>query len=205
MSSKPVARLKVGVTRTNLAVAAACAVMLGAVGIRGGLGSADSDRVVVEPVPGLADSDAQPVKVTAVPLDIEVRRSYVVDGARVVEMDVMNKSPRPFSAYNLYMGVRLLDSDLPENEQPEIREQLVRRISNEPLQEVPEFGSVPMNPGVPMKLALVFTDQLDYEEQPVKAADADTLKIWSREYRKTPLDGSTDWWLGDVAAELVLK
>ncbi|QYH20291.1 hypothetical protein JKI95_05110 [Corynebacterium aquatimens] len=50
---------------------------------------------------------------------------------------------------------------------------------------------------------MIFTDPLDGGAG--SAAEADTLVIWSLEYRTSILDGSKSWLLSDPVAEVTLR
>ena len=195
---------KMSVTRTNVAVVAAFVTLLGAAGLSGGFRAAKPETMVVAELSATQEG-IQPVRLRASPLSIEVYRSYVVDGARIVEMDVTNESSISMRASRFTQGIDLMHSNRGKGEQPRVSKHLYRRESTAPLTEVPLGISPVLNPGVSIEAILVLTDQLDFENQAYNVADADTLRFWSREYRKTPLDGSVGWWKGDVVGELILK
>ena len=189
-------------TRTNVTLAALLAVV-GLLGLAGGFQEAEPLGLVTADLPADGRAPAEPVAVEATPLEIEVRRSYVVDGARVVEMRLENTADRPISAPRLLTAFKLQDSGLPEAAQPKFGKINHRLTSPEPLKEVPFAGLVAANPGVPLDLAVIFTDPLDGGAG--SAAEADTLVIWSLEYRTSILDGSKSWLLSDPVAEVTLR
>lgn len=189
-------------TRTNATIAALLAIV-GITGLSGGFSEAAPEGVFFADLASGTGALAEPLAVEAAPLELEIRRTYELDGARVVEMRVLNTASRPIPASRLLTAFQLQDSNVPVGQQPKFAKINHRLTSEEPLTEVPFAGLIAPNPGVPLDMAVIFTDPLDGGAG--RAADADTLVISSLEYRTSILDGSTSWLLGDPVAEVALR
>ena len=172
-------------TRSNLGIAAGAAIV-GLLGLGGGLDAAEPHAIVS------LSSALEPV--TAAPFDINVGRSYVADGARVVELQMLNTSTRPVDVTSLNLMFSLEDPTLPAAEQPQVYAHTVRLVESVPGQ-VP-FGPLAYpNPDVPIDVAVIFDNAPE---------GATTLVIESLEYRTSFLDGTKQWFTKDRAAEVAL-
>ena len=190
-------------TRANAAIVGLLA-LVGITGASGGLEEAEPEGFITASAPEGIHAVEQPIEMTVAPFDIVIDRTYEVDAARVVEMQLTNTESRPIPAYDLLVAFRLEDSNRDEEEQPKFVKSIVRMEEPGPLTELPAGRDVTLNPGVPMNVALVFTDPPAQEENALRATEADRLSIWSLEYRESFLDGSMAWLLGELTAEVDL-
>lgn len=78
-------------TRTNATIAGLLA-LAGVTGMAGGFEEAEPEAVAT------AAEMAQPEELEIAPLTIQVQRTYVLDGARVVHMRLTNTAERPIYA-----------------------------------------------------------------------------------------------------------
>lgn len=177
----------------------------GITGLSGGFDEAEPEGLVAATALSGERPLAEPIEVEAAPFEIAIRRTYVVDGAWVVEMQVTNTASRPVSAPRMLTAFALQDSTLPADAQPRFGKINHRLTGTDPLTEVPFAGLVAPNPGVPLDMAVIFTDPLDDPAAAGTAARADTLVISELEYRTSILDGSKSWLLGDPVAEVTLR
>lgn len=185
-------------TRTNATIAALLA-LVGVTGISGGFEEAEPEGYMFAEVP----ESSGPVEIAVEPFDIHVRRTYMVGDARVVEIRLTLDAKRSMDWAQFMQAFDLENSALPAQEQPKFDKQSARLAGNEPLTELPLIGMTWPNPGVPMDIALIFKASPD-GTNPDAAANADTLVISSMEYRKSILDGSMRWLLGERTAEVTL-
>lgn len=190
-------------TRTNLTIVALLA-LAGITGLAGGLEAAEPEGFMSVSAPIGENPLESPVELHVEPLDIEVRRTYVKDGARIVEVQVTNTASRPLPSFDFMRMFVLKDSTLKEDEQPQFEEKFFRLKE---AGEVPEdaLGDVIiLNPGVPVDVAMLFADPLDGAGAG-RALEADTLFLESSEYKASFLDGTKQWLYGDITAEVKLK
>mgnify|MGYP007104153230 CR=1 FL=1 len=171
-------------TRTNATIAGLLA-LAGVTGLAGGFEEAAPEEVVS------AAESAQPEELDVSPLTVQVQRTYVLDGARVVHMRLTNTAERPIYAVQWRQAFDLEDSSL--EEQPEFQKIDERRTGDEDLESLPLPDNQVLNPGVPQDIALVFS------------GDGDTLVVWSMEYRKSFLDGDKTWFAKERVAEVELR
>lgn len=190
-------------TRTNATIAALLA-LAGITGISGGFEEAEPEGFVTVADPVGVNVLAKPVELEVEPFTIEIRRTYIVDGARVVEMRLTNTSSRPISWSKYNTAFKLEASWLPEEQQPRFTRTTQRLIDDHPITEISSTNLAALNPGVPVDMAMIFADSLDESGAAVKAAEADTLVVWSLKYKKSILDGSTTWLTEDRSAEVSL-
>ena len=102
-------------TRTNVTILA-LVVFVGLLGLRGGFEKADPEGFIHASAPVGINALAQPVEVEVAPFDIQIRKTYVLDGSRVVEMSLTNTQSRPVT--RLLSAFDLEVSGLPEEQQP---------------------------------------------------------------------------------------
>ena len=171
-------------TRTNATIAGLLA-LAGVTGLAGGFEEAAPEEVVS------AAESAQPEELDVSPLTVQVQRTYVLDGARVVHMRLTNTAERPIYAVQWRQAFDLEDSSL--EEQPEFQKIDERRTGDEDLESLPLPDNQVLNPGVPQDIALVFSGA------------GDTLVVWSMEYRKSFLDGDKTWFAKERVAEVELR
>ena len=173
-------------TRTNATVAGLLA-LAGVTGLAGGFEEAAPEQVVT------ATETAEPQELDVSPLTVQVQRTYVLDGARVVHMRLTNTAERPIYAVQWHQAFDLEDSA--SEEQPKFQKIDARLTSDEDFESVPLPDNQLLNPGVPQDIALVFSGE-----------DAgDTLVVWSMEYRKSFLDGDKTWFAKERVAEVELR
>lgn len=186
-------------TRTNMTLLALLA-LAGVTGLLGGFDAAEPKGFFTAAAPVVGE---EPVQMKVAPLDVEIRRTYVKDGIRVIEMRVTNTTPVALGPFDLLKIFKLRNSELPHDQRPEFLSKTFRITGNElPLDD---FGEqIHSNPDVPLDIALAFYDPLD-GSGPGQAAAADTLVLESYEFKKSILDGDTSWLPGDVVAEVSLK
>lgn len=190
-------------TRTNATIAALLA-LVGITGLAGGLEAAEPEGFISVSAPIGENPPESPVELHVEPLDIEIRRTYVKDGARIVEARVTNTASRPLPSFDFMRMFTLKNSTLKEDEQPKFEEQFFRLKE---VGEVPDdlFGDVIiLNPGVLLDVAMLFADPQNGTGVG-QALAADTLFLESSEYKVSFLDGTKQWLYGDVAAEVKLK
>lgn len=173
-------------TRTNATVAGLLA-LAGVTGLAGGFEEAAPEQVVT------AAETAEPEELDVSPLTVQVQRTYVLDGARVVHMRLTNTAERPIYAVQWREAFDLEDSSL--EEQPNFQKIDARRTGDEDLESVPLPDNHVLNPGVPQDIALVFSGD----------GAGDTLVVWSMEYRKSFLDGDKTWFAKERVAEVKLR
>lgn len=173
-------------TRTNATIAGLLA-LAGVTGLAGGFGEAAPEEVVT------AAELAQPEELDVSPLTVQVQRTYVLDGARVVHMRLTNTAERPIYAVQWHQAFNLEDSA--SEEQPKFQKIDARLTSDEDLESVPLPDNQVLNPGVPQDIALVFSGE----------GTGDTLVVWSMEYRKSFLDGDKTWFAKERVAEVELR
>ena len=173
-------------TRTNATIAGLLA-LAGVTGLAGGFEEAAPEEVVS------AAESAQPEELDVSPLTVQVQRTYVLDGARVVHMRLTNTAERPIYAVQWREAFDLEDSSL--EEQPNFQKIDARRTGDEDLESVPLPDNHVLNPGVPQDIALVFSGD----------GAGDTLVVWSMEYRKSFLDGDKTWFAKERVAEVKLR
>lgn len=190
-------------TRTNATIAALLA-LVGITGLAGGLEAAEPEGFVSVSAPIGENPLESPVELHVEPLDIVLRRTYVKDGARIVEVQVTNTASRPLPSFDFMRMFTLKNSTLKEAEQPKFEEKFFRLKE---VGQVPEdmFGDVIiLNPGVPVDVAMLFADPPDGTGAG-QALAADTLFLESSEYKVSFLDGTKQWLYGDITAEVKLK
>ena len=90
-------------TRTNATIAGLLA-LAGVTGMAGGFEEAAPEEVVS------AAELAQPEELEVVPLTVQVQRTYVLDGTRVVHMRLTNTAERPIYAVQWHQAFNLEDS-----------------------------------------------------------------------------------------------
>lgn len=185
--------------RMRVVAAVSLVALTGVVGLGGGFISANPQKAVVTDGETAGSS---PVLIKATPFEMEIQRSYIVDSARVIEMRIVNHATVPMSEPDFVRGFKLLDSSRRDADLPFVSKSAHRIETGAPLEALPLGSTPPFNPKVPTKIVLVFQDSIDSSDKTFQVTDADMLQILSREYRRTPLDGSTGWWLGDTVAEL---
>ena len=173
-------------TRTNATIAGLLA-LAGVTGLAGGFEEAAPEEVVS------AAESAQPEELDVSPLTVQVQRTYVLDGARVVHMRLTNTAERPIYAVQWHQAFDLKDSA--SEEQPEFQRIDERRAGDEDLESLPLPDNQVLNPGVPQDIALVFSGD----------GAGDTLVVWSMEYRKSFLDGDKTWFAKERVAEVELR
>lgn len=173
-------------TRTNATIAGLLA-LAGVTGLAGGFEEAAPEEVVS------AAELAQPEELEVVPLTVQVQRTYVLDGARVVHMRLTNTAERPIYAVQWHQAFNLEDSA--SEEQPKFQKIDARLTGDEDLESVPLPDNQVLNPGVPQDIALVFSGE----------GTGDTLVVWSMEYRKSFLDGDKTWFAKERVAEVELR
>ena len=149
-------------TRTNATIAGLLA-LAGVTGLAGGFEEAAPEEVVS------AAELAQPEELEVVPLTVQVQRTYVLDGARVVHMRLTNTAERPIYAVQWRQAFDLEDSAA--DTQPEFQKIDARLTSDEDFESVPLPDNQVLNPGVPQDIALVFSGE----------GAGDTLVVWSME------------------------
>ncbi|PLA14982.1 hypothetical protein [Corynebacterium riegelii] len=189
-------------TRTNVTILA-LVVFVGLLGLRGGFEKADPEGFIHASAPVGINALAQPVEVEVAPFDIQIRKTYVLDGSRVVEMSLTNTQSRPVT--RLLSAFDLEVSGLPEEQQPRFLVSAARRSpGGEPL-ELPVYDVINPNPGVPLDIAVVFTpaDEGPQGQQLIDAAD--TLTIWTLEYKRSFLDNQMMWLPTQRMAEVSLR
>lgn len=172
-------------TRTNATIAGLLA-LAGVTGIAGGFEEAAPEEVVT------AAELAQPEELDAAPLTVQVQRTYVLDGARVVHVRLTNTAERPIYAVQWHQAFDLEDSAA--DTQPEFQKIDARLTGDGNLESIPLPDNQVLNPGVPQDIALVFSGD----------GVGDTLAVWSMEYRKSFLDGDSTWFVKERAAEVEL-
>lgn len=152
----------------------------------------------------------EPIELSYEPFDISIYRTYILDGARVCEMRIINTSSRPAKIDGLYGATFALEhSGLPDNEQPKYQVRTLRiDRADPPLSEIigpPLVFS--LNPKVPLDVAVVFEE---YEgdlknRSSLRPEQADLLTVWSYEWRPGRVNYDVAWWRGKQVAEIVLK
>ena len=172
-------------TRTNATIAGLLA-LAGVTGLAGGFEEAAPEEVVS------AAELAQPEELEVVPLTVQVQRTYVLDGARVVHMRLTNTAERPIYAVQWHQAFDLEDSAA--DTQSEFQKIDARLTGDGNLESIPLPDNQVLNPGVPQDIALVFSGD----------GVGDTLAVWSMEYRKSFLDGDSTWFVKERAAEVEL-
>lgn len=190
-------------TRTNATIAALLAVA-GITGLSGGFEEAEPEGFITAAAPVGINVVSTPIELEVEPFEIEIRRTYIVEGARVIEMRLTNTSTRPISWAKYGTAFKLEASWLPEEEQTSFTRVTQRLIDDKPITEIPFTNLTALNPGVPVDMAMIFRDEYVEPGAAVKAAEADTLVVWSMKYKKSILDGSTTWLTEDRAAEVAL-
>lgn len=175
-------------TRTNATIAGLLA-LAGVTGLAGGFGEAAPEEVV-----SAADLD-QPEELEVAPLAVQVQRTYLLDGARVVHMRLTNTAERPIYALQWQQAFHLEDSSLAADAQPKFHKIDARLTGDEDLESVPLPHNQVLNPDVPQDIALVFSGD----------GSGDTLVVWSMEYRKSFLDGDKTWFAKERVAEVELQ
>ena len=141
----------------------------------------------------VTDPVAQPEELEIAPLTIQVQRTYVLDGARVVHMRLTNTAERPIYALQWHQAFNLEDSAA--DTQPKFQETDARLTGDDNLESIPLPSNQVLNPGVPQDIALVFSGD----------GVGDTLAVWSMECRKSFLDGDSNWFVNERAAEVELR
>ena len=202
VKSKSSRKTSTELARMRVVAAASLVALMGVVGLGGGFLSANPQKVIV------TDGETEgtsPVWIKAAPFEMEIQRSYIVDSARVIEMNIVNHATVPISGPDFVRGFKLLDSNRREADLPFVPKSAHRIETGVPLEKIPRGSIPPFNPNVPARIVLVFEDVSDDADLSFEVAGADQLQIWSREYRRTPLDGSTGWWLGDPVAEVAFE
>lgn len=184
-------------TRSNAAVAVVLA-LAGVFGLRGGFDEAAPEGFVSASVA----SQTSPVQVEAQPFEIEIQRSYIAEGARVVEMQLNNTSERPIGGTELQLAFDLEDSSKGHDEQPRFTRS-INRFYEQREGEVPRDTFVSANPGVPVDIAVIFSPGDGGDERALEAAD--TLVISTMEYRRSTLLDSMGWFSGIRMVEVDLK
>lgn len=176
-------------TRTNATIAGLLA-LAGVTGIVGGFEEAEPEEVVS--ASEVADPVVQPEELEIAPLTIQVQRTYVLDGARVVHMRLTNTAERPIYAVQWHQAFDLEDSAA--DTQPEFQKIDALLTGDGDLESIPLPDNQVLNPDVPQDIALVFSGD----------GVGDTLVVWSMEYRKSFLDGDSTWFVKERAAEVEL-
>lgn len=194
--------------RTNATIAGLLA-LAGITGLAGGFDAAPPEGFVSVVAPAGVNPLTEPATLHVDPFDLEVTRTYIHDGARVVEMRVTNTTTRPILAFDFMRVFQLKDSTLPDDEQPEFLEKFyrIKEPSEGPFTpgEYDIFGDLlDPNPGVTLDVAMMFYDPLDNPGSE-QAVAADTLFIEEYKFKKSALDGTMMWLPGELSAEVVLK
>ena len=181
----------------------ALVVFVGLLGLRGGFEQADPEGFIHASAPVGVNALAQPVEVEVAPFDIQIRKTYVLDGSRVVEMSLTNTSKRPVT--RLLSAFDLEVSGLPEDQQPRFLVSAARLSPGDQPLELPVYDVINPNPGVPLDIAVVFTpaDEGPQGQQLIHAAD--TLTIWTLEYKRSFLDNQMIWLPTQRMAEVSLR
>lgn len=190
-------------TRTNATIAALLA-LAGITGLSGGFEEAEPEGIVTVAQPVGVNVSSTPITLEIEPFAIEIRRTYIVDGARVVEMRLTNTSSRPISWSKYTTAFTLEASWLPEEQQPRFMRTTQRLIDGQPITTIAPTTLTALNPGVPVDMAMIFADSYEDPTAAVKAEEADSLVVWSLKYKKSILDGSTTWLTEDRSAEVSL-
>lgn len=191
-------------TRTNATIAGLLA-LVGVTGLAGGFEEAKPEDFVTVAAPVAAHTLAEPVSLTVHPFEMEIKRTYALEGRRVVEMRVTNLDTRAMFP-SRFLGVFALEnSALPPDEQPKFVEKGFRVKDGEPVPvDEPIAWEVIANPGVPVDIALVFQDPLEEPDSGLAVA-ADTLVITEYRYQKSILDGTMQWLPEERLAEVILQ
>ena len=189
-------------TRTNVTILVLLA-PVGLLGLRGGFEEADPEGFQFFALPAGAASSAQPVELSVAPFDIEVRGTYMVEDARVVEVRLTNTGSRP--VHRPENAFSLEDSAKPADGQVKFVKWVSRITPSQRGDGVPLFQAINPNPGVPLDLAIVFTAPPEEEDGTRRLEEADTLVITSLEYRRSFLDNSMTWLPGERMAEVELQ
>lgn len=187
-------------TRSNVTLLALL-VLAGVAGLVGGFDEAEPKGFIAAAAPVAGD---EPLEIKVAPLEVEIRRSYVKDGIRVIETRVTNTESVPMYSFDLGNIFVLRDAGVPREQQPEFLKKMFRINGSELPLEEPIGDTLISNPDVPLDIAFAFYDPLD-GSGPGRAAAADTLVLESYEYRKSILDGDTSWLPGGPVAEVSLQ
>lgn len=191
-------------TRTNATLAGLLA-LVGVTGIAGGFEEATPEDYVSVVAPVAAHTLAEPVSLTIHPFEMEIQRTYILEGRRVVEMQVKNIDSRAMFPSRFLGMFALENSSLTHDEQPKFVEKVFRVKNGEPVPVDEPIGwEVIANPGVPVDIALVFQDPLEAPDSG-QAVEADTLAITEFRYKKSILDGTMQWLPGEGLAEVRLR
>ncbi|OFT80886.1 hypothetical protein [Corynebacterium sp. HMSC29G08] len=189
-------------TRANMTILA-LVVFVGFLGLRSGFEKADPEGFIHASAPVGVNALAQPVEVEVAPFDFQIRKTYVVDRSRVVEMRLTNTSKRPVT--RLLAAFDLEVSGLPEDQQPRFTPSVARLSPvGEPL-ELPVYDVINPNPGVPLNIAVVFTPVDDEPQEQQRIDAADNLVIWTLEYKRSFLDNQMMWLPTQRMAEVSLR